>query len=223
MTHDPDAFSALLRARHSCRAFLPDPVPAERINAALADAQHVASWCNSQPWQVTVFSQERTQALATALMAHVTTAAPQSDVPFPQRYEGVYKDRRSTCGWQLYEAVGVTKGDRIGSARQMAENFRFFGAPHVMLITSPKALGPYGVLDCGAYVSAVLLALTARGLGSIAMASVAGYAEFFRDTVDLGENRDLVCGIATGYADPDHPANTFRTDRAAPEEAVRWV
>ena len=35
--------------------------------------------------------------------------------------------------------------------------------------------------------------------------------------------RKIVCGIAIGYADPQHPGNSFRTDRAALADAVRWV
>ena len=223
MTQTSDMFGALLRERQSCRAFLSDPVPRDLIDAALGDAQHVASWCNSQPWHVTALSQAATLETAHALCAHIESAPPASDIPFPERYEGIYKSRRSICGWQLYDAVGVEKGDRTGSARQMRENFHFFGAPNLLLVTTPKALGSYGVLDCGAFVTATLLALTARGLGSIAMASVAGYAPFFRDRLGLAEDRDLVCGIAVGYADGDHPANAFRTARAKLDETRLWV
>ena len=43
-----------LRERHSCRAFLPEPVPRAVIERILALAQRTASWCNCQPWQVAV-------------------------------------------------------------------------------------------------------------------------------------------------------------------------
>lgn len=217
-----DTLGEILRARFSCRAFLPDPVPREVINAALADAQHVPSWCNSQPWQVIACDAGETDRLRAALYDHVATASHASDIPFPAAYEGVYKERRSTCGWQLYDAVGVQKGDRAGSAQQMRENFRFFGAPQFMLITTPKALGPYGVLDCGAYVTAALLALEARGVGAIAMASVAGFAPFVRDWFGIAEGRDILCGISLGWPDRDHPANGFRTGRAGLNEVVEW-
>lgn len=222
MTETVDVFAALLRARFSCRGFLSAPVPQADIAGALSDAQHVASWCNSQPWQVIALSQPETADFAKALYAHVDTADHSSDIPFPASYEGVYKSRRSICGWQLYDAVGILKGDREGSGRQMRENFRFFGAPHFLLITTPKALGPYGVLDCGAYVMALLLALQARGIASCAMASVAGFAPFVRARYGVAPDRDLLCGIALGYADPDHRANSFRTDRAGVDDVVDW-
>ncbi len=31
----------------------------------------------------------------------------------------------------------------------------------------------------------------------------------------LPESRLILCAISFGFADPDHPANTFRTERAA--------
>ena len=217
-----DRFAGLLRARHSCRGFRPDPVPQSEIAEVLAAAQQVPSWCNSQPWQVIACGAGETAALRDALYAHAQTAPHASDIAFPARYEGAYQDRRRACGWQLYDAVGVERGDRAGSARQMMENFRLFGAPAFLLITTPKALGAYGVLDCGAFVTAVLLGLQARGLGGIAMASVAGFAPFLRDRYGVTEDRDILCGIALGYPDPDHPANGFRTDRAGLAEVVDW-
>ena len=44
----------------------------------------------------------------------------RSDFPFPERYEGVYQDRRRECAWQLYDSVGIARGDRAASAEQAA-------------------------------------------------------------------------------------------------------
>ncbi|CUH78170.1 nitroreductase [Tropicibacter naphthalenivorans] len=222
MTDQAATFADLLRARYSCRAYLDTPVPRADIDAALSEAQHVPSWCNSQPWQVIALSQPETQRFANALYDHVAEAKHQSDIPFPAAYEGIYKTRRSTCGWQLYDAVGIQRGDRAASGAQMRENFRLFGAPHFLLITTPQALGAYGALDCGAYVTAVCLALQARGIGSVPMASTAGFAPFVHDWFDIPEDRAVLCGIALGYPDPDAPVNSFRTDRAEPPEVVTW-
>src|SRR5271157_1700334 len=77
---------------------------------------------------------------------------------FPREYRGAYLERRRACGFRLYEAVGVARGDREAYAKQGFENYKLFGAPHVAIITSDEALGTYGVVDCGAYVSNFLLA-----------------------------------------------------------------
>ncbi len=219
---DIETLDALLRRRHSCRAFLPDPVPEAKLTQILETAQLVPSWCNAQPWQVTLTMPQETDGLRDALFKHASKAAHHSDIPFPAAYTGAYKERRSTCGWALYDAVGVQKGDRNGSAKQMMENFRLFAAPHLALITTEADLGPYGVLDCGAYVTAFTLAAEALGVASIPQAALAGYSPFLRDWFDLPENRQIVCGISFGYRDETHPANQFRTERAGLEDVVTY-
>lgn len=219
---DFDAFDALLSRRHSCRGFLPDPVPDATIERIVATAGKAPSWCNAQPWRLTVTRPAETDRLREALFAHARTARHTPDIPFPVRYAGVYKERRSVCGWALYDAVGVAKGDRDGSGRQMMENFRFFGAPHHALVTTEADLGTYGVLDCGAFVTAFTLAAEALGVASIPQAAVASFAPFLRDWFGVPEGRWIVCGISFGYEDTAHPANGFRTDRAPLGEVLDW-
>ncbi len=213
----------LLTARHSCRAFLPDPVPKRQIEKILTSATRVPSWCNAQPWHVILTSGEETDRFREALQNEAMTGTPAPDLPFPTSYSGVYQDRRRTCGWALYEAVGVERGDRAASARQMMENFTLFGAPHCAIITSPKELGAYGALDCGGFVTAFSLAAQALGVATIPQAAVATYSPFLRRYFDIPDDRMILCAISFGYADKDHPANGFRTDRAGLSEIVEWL
>ena len=53
----------LLEQRYSCRAFLDKEVPKEIIFNILSCAQKVPSWCNAQPWEVSIISGERLEAL----------------------------------------------------------------------------------------------------------------------------------------------------------------
>ena len=48
------------------------------------------------------------------------------------------------------------------------------------------------------------------------------HPDFIRNYFDLPENRKLVCGISFGYADTDHPINSYRTERVTVEEMARW-
>lgn len=210
-----------LTARYSCRAYRADKVPQDIITAIVNDARHTPSWCNAQPWQLLITDAE-TDAFREALYAHALAHPPQPDLDWPASYPGVYSARRRTCGWQLYEAVGVEKGDRAASARQMMENFRLFGAPHVALLTSPAELGPYGAMDCGGFVTAFCLAAFARGVATIPQAAVAAHAPFVRDYFDLPADRLLLCAISFGYADPDAPANQFRTERASAADIIAF-
>lgn len=213
----------LLDQRHSCRAFRSDPVPKEQIEQILTSAARVPSWCNAQPWQVAVTSGAETDAFRKALQDEVQTASHEPDLPFPTSYSGVYRDRRRECGWALYEAVGVQRGDRAASAEQMMQNFALFGAPHCAIISSPLELGSYGALDCGGFVTAFTLAAQALGVATIPQAALASYSPFLHRYFDIADDRLILCAISFGYADTDHPANCFRTTRAAPEAFVNWV
>ena len=218
-----DTFDAVLESRYSCRGYLPTPVPREVVDAVLRTAQRTASWCNSQPWQVVVTGAAATERLRAAMASPEASADPSFDIAPPAEYRGVYRERRRECGFQLYDSVGIAHGDREASARQAALNFGFFGAPHVALITTEAVLGTYGVLDCGAYVSNFMLAARSRGVASIAQAAIASRAKFLHRWFEIPQDRQVVCGISFGYEDPAHPANRFRTTRAATDEACRWI
>jgi nitroreductase len=226
---DSEVLERLLMTRHSCRAFLPDPVPQPLIRHILTLAQRTPSWCNSQPWELTIASGAAIQRLRTALLAHAESIAgggPEAgepDFPFPTAYENQYLARRRESGFQLYDAVGVARGDKAAYRRQSLRNFDFFNAPHVAIITTPKALGVYGAIDCGGYVSAFALAACANGVASIPQAAVAAFPDVLREQLGLAPERNVVCAISFGFEDDSHVANSYRTRRALLEDTVRFI
>ena len=223
MPTDDATLDGLLRARHSCRAFLDNPVDRGTIERLLTLAQRTPSWCNTQPWQVILTSGDATRRLAAGLSDQAASGVPeQPDIAFPPAYRGIYLDRRRVCGFQLYGALGIERGDRAAYAAQANQNFRFFGAPHFALITTAAELGTYGALDCGGYVSVFLLAAQSLGLATIPQAAVASYSPWLRQHFALPADRLVVCGISFGYEDTDQEANSFRTERAELTETVQW-
>jgi nitroreductase len=216
-------FEQLLADRYSCRAFLARPVERGIIERVLEIAQRTPSWCNAQPWQVHLTSGAATERLRAALGEAARSEPAAPDFSFPREYRGVYLERRRECGWQLYESVGIRRGDREASARQALENFRLFGAPHAAIVTTDEALGVYGVLDCGAWVNNFMLAAKSLGVASIAQAALASRAAALRRFFGIADERRIVCGISFGYEDPSHPANAFRTRRAGLDEVAVWL
>lgn len=214
------ALEGLLGARFSCRGFLPDPVPTTTVRRMFELAQRTASWCNSQAWQVTLVSGEEVAAFSKVLLDRVAAGPEAPDITGPAAYEGAYRDRRRGAGFGLYNAVGIARDDAEGRLRQMLENFRFFGAPHVAVVSTPTALGTYGAVDCGAYVSTLLTAARSLGVDTIAQAAIAMYADTVHEHLGIPADRDVVCAVSFGHADPEHPANAFRTARAAIDEVV---
>ncbi len=219
-----EVLEELLAQRFSCRAYRPEPVPRPIIERILRAAQRTPSWCNSQPWQVVITSAEATQRLRDALYPVAASGAPASgDFAFPREYRGVYLERRRESGFQLYNTLGIARGDKIAYAQQALENFKFFGAPHVAIITTDEALGVYGAVDCGGYVNNFLMAAQALGVATVPQAALAFHSAVIREHFNLGEHRRVVCGISFGYADHDHKINSYRTSRAAIDEVATFV
>ena len=211
---DAEVLARLARSRFSCRGYRPDPVPDAVITRIFDTARHAASWCNTQPWHMIVTRPGTTEPFAEALYAEAQRATGiDSDVAFPAEYRGDFLARRRAAGFALYEAVGIQRGDNEGRRCQSLENFRFFGAPHVAILTTAGELGPYGLVDSGGYLANFLLAATANGVATIPQAAIAQHSTFIRNWFSIPEDRTVLCGVSFGYADPDHPANRFRTAR----------
>jgi nitroreductase len=220
MPHD-QVLEKLLRDRFSCRAFLPQAVPQQTIERILTIAQHSASWNNTQPWHATITSGAATENFRQALLAHVQSGAtPKTDLPWPREYVGDSLARRRECGFALYGALGIQRGDKAAYMKQGMENFRLFGAPHVAIISSDEPLGPYGAVDCGAYVANFMSAAQSLGVATIAQAAVTQHGQFVHSHFGLPENRLLVCGISFGFADKAHPVNNYRTTRVPIQAAA---
>ncbi|WP_170144608.1 nitroreductase family protein [Citricoccus muralis] len=76
--------------------------------------------------------------------------------------------------------MGIGREKREERARQHLENFRFFGAPHVEVVTLAEELREYGEVDIRAYIVTLLLAAESLGLASIPQAAPALYAPALR-------------------------------------------
>jgi nitroreductase len=214
----------LLQERYSVRAFKPEPVPRETIDRVLNAAQRTASWCNSQPWQVVIASGAAKEKFRNAIYAEASSGAPQDgDFEFPREYLGVYLERRRESGFQLYNTLGITRGDKAAYAKQALENYNFFGAPHVAIIHTDEALGIYGAIDCGAYVGNFMLAAQALGLGTIPQAALARHSGMIRRHFGIPDDRRVVCGISFGFADHADKINSYRTSRASVADTVTFV
>ncbi|MGC3987309.1 MAG: nitroreductase [Pseudorhodoferax sp.] len=221
---DAEALRRLLCGRATCRAYQSRQVPEDVIRSIVDVARGTASWCNTQPWELTVTSGESTERFRTALMAQVRQhPGLESDFPFPDEYKGVYLDRRRKSGFQLYEALGIGCGDKDRRDAQSFENFRLFGAPHVVIVTVPQELGTYGAVDAGGFVCSFLLSAQAHGVATTPQAALAMQSRFIRGYFGMPEGRKVVCGISFGYADTAHPVNGYRTERAQVDDILHIV
>lgn len=216
------ALQTLLNDRYSCRAYKQEQVPRDVIETILLDAGRVPSWCNLQPWQVHVTSGEGTEAFRKTMLNAFDTTEPEADYFYPTKYTDIRLQRARTCGYQLYNALGIERHDRERRREQMRKNFSFFGAPHIAVITSHKELGPYGALDCGGFITGFCLSALAQGVGTVPQASIAYYADAVRKHMNVPDEQLVLAAISFGYPLEEHAANSFRTERATLDEMVEW-
>lgn len=209
--------------RRSVRAYRPEPVPREELDAIFEEAQAAPSWCNIQPWRVVVTEPSLTRDLAAALQAAARSSLPQAEVPFPLDYPSPYKEHRQRCGGALYEAMGVTRDNKAGRYDAWLRNYALFDAPHAAIVACDRRLGPYAYVDVGVWLGFVLTAAASRGIDTCPMAAVAAYPKVLRELLPIAETDVILFGIVFGYADEEAPANRARTTREPAATNVRVV
>ena len=222
MQQSYDNLRALLNSRYSCRAYKKEEVSEKDIREIISTASRVPTWCNAQPWEVLVTRGEATEKLSQLLIESTKTQQINPDFNWPTQYVGQYAQRRRQCGYQLYESIGIQKEDKKRRKEQMMRNYEFFGAPHVAIVTSESDLGPYGSMDCGGFIAVFTIVAQAKGIATIAQASITGYAQTIRNYFQIPKNRLIQTAISFGYSDDLHPINHFRTEREKSENVVKF-
>ncbi len=204
-----------IKERHSTRRFLPRPVPRALIDEALALAQHAPSSSNIQPWHMVFAIGAVRDRLKDALLEEARKGPP-SIPALPEAFQ----HHRRELGARVYGAMGVAREDTVARAAAVLRNFEFFGAPLVGFVCMHRDLGPPDAVGVGMFLQTLVLALTARGLGTCVAVSVAGYPEILRAELGIPEELSILCGLAVGYVDTSFPANWLEVGRDAVEEHV---
>jgi nitroreductase len=194
--------------RHSTRMFLPGSVPREAVDEALALAQHAPSNSNIQPWRLVFVSGAARDRLKAALFRVADHEAPHIPA-LPKAFEHY----RYELGAEVYGSMGITIADTARHAAAVMRNFDFFGAPLAGIVCMHRDLGPADAVSVGMYLQTLMLALTARGLGTCVEVSVAGYPDVVRAELNIPPELTIICGLAVGYSDPDFPANKLHIGR----------
>ncbi len=216
------ALSELIQSRQSCRSFTSETVSQEVIENVLRLAQRTASWCNTQPWSLFVSSGENVVRLKVKLLDAAQNDAPSPDIAFPPQYKGEHLNRRRAAGFQLYDAAGIERGDRDASKALALKNFELFGAPHLVVVTAPRYLGSYALVDCGGWVANFLLVAHAHGLSAIPQAALAHHAGVLREHFSIKEDLNIICGISFGFEQTNSPLNSYRTNREMLPAFCSW-
>lgn len=217
--------SDAVASRRSVRAFLDQPVERATIERVLAKAQRAPSGGNVQPWHAVVLTGEPLASLHDAVAAVLPQGraahAPEYDI-YPPALDGAYEARRFGIGEAMYAALAIPRDDKRSRLMWFAKNFRGFEAPVLLLIHTPRYMGPPQWSDIGCWLQTVMLLLREEGLDSCPQEAWAIYTPQIRQTVAIPEDHIFFCGMAIGWRDPDAAVNAFEVPRAPLEEAVRF-
>ncbi len=211
--------------RRSVRAFIDQPVDREKLARILEKAQRSPSGGNTQPWHGVVLTGEPLQRLFARVAQDLPRGreafAPEYHV-YPPELDGAYEARRRGIGEEMYGALQIPREDKMQRLMWFARNFQAFGAPVLMLIHTPRYMGPPQWSDIGMWLQTVALLLREEGLDSCFQEAWAVYTPQIREVVAIPENHIFFCGMAIGYRDPEAPVNLFPVPRAPLSESIRW-
>ena len=118
---------------------------------------------------------------------------------------------QATCGFCRIAMCSAERRGAHGSSP--AHPFRAFGAPVLMLVHTPRYMGPPQWSDIGMWLQTVMLLLREEGLDSCPQESWAMYTQQIRECVSIPDDHIFFCGMAIGHRDPDAPVNRTRMPR----------
>jgi len=219
------AIERAIKGRKSVRAFLDKPVSREMVAHVLDIAARAPSGTNMQPWRAHVVAGEAKEKLSKAILnAFMTGGMPHPGSEYnyyPEKFFEPYLSRRRKVGFDMYGLIGIQKGDKEAMAKQLAQNYLFFGAPVGIVFTIDRHLEIGSWLDYGYFLEALSVAARASGLETCSQQAFAHFPKIVRERLAIGEGDIVLCGYALGYADWSAKINA--RDRTRASQRIRNV
>ena len=209
-----------MKERKSARAYLDKQVSRRDIDEILAAAALAPSAINLQPWEfIVTYGEEKDRLVRRLLKARserVVTCGPGTEKPLPAAIS-----RRATEALAVMEPHISAPGQTFNQFIE-AGSCAFYGAPVAIMVTMDRLFPAIRYLDVGLAVSHLLLAAHAKGLATCPIGLILAYREDIAQALNIPEQKEILLGIALGYADASAPANAFRTSRADLAEIATW-
>ena len=211
--------------RRSIRAFTDQPVDRETLTRILEKAQRAPSGGNTQPWHGIMLTGDPLQRLFARIAQDLPRGreafAPEYHV-YPPGLDGEYEQRRRGVGEDMYASLQIPREDKAARLMWFARNFQAFGAPVLMLVHTPKYMGPPQWSDIGMWLQTIMLLLREEGLSTCPQEAWSAHGGTIRKHLGIPDDHVLFCGIAIGHADPDAPVNEAYISRAPFDEMLRF-
>ncbi len=212
-----------IQARKSVREFDDKAVDPTLIKEILELALLSSSGSNLQPWKIYAITGETKQQLTDLVneRAMVTPMGEGGDIPiYPETLVNPWRQRRADCGEVVYEALGISRDDKMGRIVQVMKNFSFFGAPVGLILTMDRSMSEAQIIDMGLILQNIQLLAVERGLDTCAQASWTLWPKTVREVLGVDDTEMVMVGVALGYANQNATVNFAKQPRVAFDEAV---
>ncbi len=205
-------FNEVVKKRKSKRWYTGREIPKETIEKILKEASLAPSFMNGQPWEVAVVTGDKLKEIAELFEKMLVEKKDTHSIPWeinwPERQKAILNKMKESKTNRVYPQDPYGKW--------------IYYAPVVFFIHIHRSLNEWALFDIGLFVQTLLLSATDHGLQTVPQARMGNNNKEVAELLGLGEERRIIMGVCMGYAETDHPNNSFLSPRVDPEEFTSW-
>ena len=202
--------------RRSIRGFTNQPVPKELLEEIITLANRAPSSMNTQPWHLHVLTGEPLEQVRKGNTERMLGGVkPTRDIEDYAEYEGEHRKRQIEIAVQLFEVMGIERGDKERRQDWVMRGFRQFDAPVSIVVCFDRSLMSNTIahFDTGAMTNSLVLAAWARGLGAVINGQGIMQSPVVREVAGIPEDQIILTCVALGWPDEEFVANSVVSRR----------
>jgi len=208
----------LIKSRRSIRAFTTTIPSPSLITECLEAATWAPSATNRQPWEFVVLTgaalSEVNRIISNNFALRMNAGDAFGNPPEP------LKSRQQEI---METLMRVASEDGIDPGAVFEKSLRFFDAPVAVYFLAYKSDDEQYRLSTAAAIENFLLAAHARGLGTCWLTVTVICQEDIKKHLAIGDDKELLAGVALGYSLAECRLNTFERCREPVESITRWL
>ena len=212
--------------RRSIRGFTDQPVPKELLEEIITLANRAPSSMNTQPWHLHVLTGEPLEQVRKGNTERMLGGVkPTRDIEDYAEYEGEHRKRQIEIAVQLFEVMGIERGDKERRQDWVMRGFRQFDAPVSIVVCFDRSLlsNTIAHFDTGAMTNSLVLAAWARGLGAVINGQGIMQSPVVREVAGIPEDQIILTCVAFGWPDEEFVANSVVSRRRPISNTTRFL
>ncbi|NOX96250.1 MAG: nitroreductase [Alphaproteobacteria bacterium] len=215
-----------IKSRISTRAFLDTPVSKKQLRDILDIARWAPSGGNLQPWRVHVVMGKGRDRLVETVKKSITEN-PMGEAPeiavYPPKLQDPWRARRFEVGETMYQLLDIPREDKPARINHLLRNYEFFGAPVGLFFSINRQFDKGQWAHLGMFMQSIALAAAELGLATCMQEAWVPRAKTVSTFLGLGDDEQLYCGMALGYADKSADVNRLRSSRIPVDEFTTFI